>query len=229
MFESPERHRMPGQGPAPVRKASEPPARDRTPTSPTSSLDSLFDMPAPRPPAAPKAPEPPARGRQPAPAPAQKAEPARDHAPLQTPATVRAMFELLERDRRGGTLFVRSGRLTLGFELVAGCITQTASDHMLANERLGDLLVELGSCTRERMAAAVVKANTDQDRPLGETLVREGTVSNRQIIEALELQVQRRVVRACALQGAEFEFTEGEVLPGDGRVQVAPSAMLRGK
>lgn len=140
---------------------------------------------------------------------------------------MRTRFESLERDRRSGTLYVQTGQETLAFELVEGFITQTASDHPMSGERLGDLLVELGCCTRDQLALAFRGMPETETPLLGEALVRQAIVSNRQVIDALERQVQRRVLRACAATEAKFDFTEGELMPDDGRVRVAPSAMFR--
>ncbi len=141
---------------------------------------------------------------------------------------MRTRFESLERDRRSGTLYVQAGQETLAFELVEGFITQTASDHPVADERLGDLLVELGSCTRDQLATVFRGMPEAETTLLGESLVRQGIVTNRQVIDALERQVQRRVRRACATHETRFDFTEGELLPDDGRVRVAPSTLFRG-
>lgn len=140
---------------------------------------------------------------------------------------IRTRFESLERDRRNGTLYVQAGHETLAFEFVEGCITQTASDGVVADERLGDLLVELRSCTREQLGTVFQRMGPDDLHLLGEVLVREGVVTNRQVVEALEKQVQRRVQRACSTPNARFDFAEGELLPDDGRVRVAPSALFR--
>jgi len=183
--------------------APPPAARDTAkPATPARPIDPMAT--APRPTQAPAAPAP--------------------QQPPASPSPMRAMFASLEADRRGGTLYVQAGRETLAFEFVGGCITQTANDGVVTDERLGNLLVELGSCTRDQLARAFAKMNPDQNHLLGEMLVRECTVSNRQIVAALEQQVQRRVRRACATADAHFDFADGELLADDGRVRVAPSA-----
>lgn len=223
--------RAPAPTPPPPAPAPTPPAAKRPAAPPQAPIE------PPAPPAPPPArPMPPAAAAQrPMPRPAavpRAAAPVPDQPAPAANASIksspmRTRFESLERDRRNGTLYVQAGQETLAFEFVEGCITQTASDGVVADERLGDLLVELRSCTREQLGTVFARMGADDLHLLGEVLVREGVVTNRQVVEALEKQVQRRVQRACSTPNARFDFAEGELLPDDGRVRVAPSALFR--
>ena len=229
--------------PAPARKApprapaptpTPPPAPAPTPPAakrPAAPPQAPIEPPAPPParpqPAPRQMPRPAAVPRAVAPAPDQPAAAAPTANASIKASPIRTRFESLERDRRNGTLYVQAGHETLAFEFVEGCITQTASDGVVADERLGDLLVELRSCTREQLGTVFQRMGPDDLHLLGEVLVREGVVTNRQVVEALEKQVQRRVQRACSTPNARFDFAEGELLPDDGRVRVAPSALFR--
>ncbi|MBP8299553.1 MAG: hypothetical protein KA020_04250 [Planctomycetes bacterium] len=148
-------------------------------------------------------------------------------APAATNPQVRTTLESLEQERRSGTLYVQAGPETLAFEFVDGCITQTASDGIVADERLGDLLVEGGHCTREKLASVFSRLGADEKHLIGEVLVREGVVANRHVIEALEKQVLRRLQRASSTPNLRFDFADGELMPDDGRVRVSPTAALR--
>lgn len=164
--------------------------------------------------------------------PTQPAKPAAPvNRPKATPAVnnpqVRTALESLEQERRSGTLYVQAGPETLAFEFVDGCITQTASDGIVADERLGDLLVEGGHCTREKLASVFSRLGADEKHLIGEVLVREGVVANRYVIEALEKQVLRRLQRASNTPNLRFDFADGELMPDDGRVRVSPTAALR--
>jgi hypothetical protein len=204
-----------------------------SPARPDNGAPSAASRPAvSRPSTTPKAPVPSAatpRPRPPSPPPAKASAPnARPPAPAIPSATpFRSLLESLEQERRNGTLYVQAGQETLAFELVDGCITQTASDGIVADERLGDLLIEAGHCTREKLASVLSRLRPDEKHLIGEVLVREGMVANRHVIEALEKQVQRRLRRACTTANARFDFADGELMPDDGRVRVSPSAMLR--
>lgn len=206
---------------APTPAPSEPPAPPAPPPARPLPPAAAAQRPMPRPTAVPRA----AASVPDQPAPTAPTAPAANASIKASP--MRTRFESLERDRRNGTLYVQAGHETLAFEFVEGCITQTASDGVVADERLGDLLVELRSCTREQLGTVFQRMGPDDLHLLGEVLVREGVVTNRQVVEALEKQVQRRVQRACSTPNARFDFAEGELLPDDGRVRVAPSALFR--
>lgn len=159
----------------------------------------------------------------PAPAPALRAVPPAGN----RASPMRTRFESLERDRRSGTLYVQAPQMLLAFEFVHGLITQTANEGPAPGERLGDLLVELGSCKREQVTAVVARLRQDEANLLGEIMVREGAVSNRQVIEALEVQALRRIHRACNTPNPQIEFAEDQLMPEDGRLRISPTAALR--
>ncbi|MBM4061411.1 MAG: hypothetical protein FJ265_10020 [Planctomycetes bacterium] len=216
--------RLQAQAPNPARgPGSQPPPR-ASQTQPHRPAVAPPRSPAPQPPA-PRAAAPTQR---PAPAAPQPPAPA-PHA-ARAPAAASPMqvaFLALERDRRTGTLYVQASRETIAFEFVDGCIVHSASDGLVADERLGDLLVELGACTRERLAGTFARLAPEEGQLLGEAIVRDGVATNLQVIAALELQVQKRVCRACTSPHVHFDFAEGELRPEDGRVRIAPSTCLR--
>jgi hypothetical protein len=133
-----------------------------------------------------------------------------------------SVFQFLGRMRKSGTVHVYIETETLAFEFVNGCIEFTASDRCPVGERLGELLVELGSCSREALAPILAKVGVSSAHRLGHLVVEARLVSNGQVLEALESQVRRRFQRVCSSPEAAYEFDEGRRLPGDGRIRIAP-------
>lgn len=133
-----------------------------------------------------------------------------------------SVFQFLGRMRKSGTVHVYIERETLAFEFVNGCIEFTASDRCPVGERLGELMVELGFCTREALAPILAKVGVSSAHRLGHLVVEARLCSNGQVLEALETQVRRRFQRVCASLEAAYEFDEGRRLPGDGRIRIAP-------
>lgn len=136
-----------------------------------------------------------------------------------------SVFQFLGRMRKSGTMHVRVDGETMAFELLAGCIHFTASDRCPAAERLGELLVELGSATPEQIAPFLEQVGVSSGDRLGKLLIDNGVVSNGQVLEALELQVQRRFQRAANHAMATYEFEEGLRQAGDGRIRIAPAEL----
>jgi len=133
-----------------------------------------------------------------------------------------SVFQFLGRMRKSGTVHVYIEQETLAFEFVNGCIEFTASDRCPVGERLGELMVELGFCTRETLAPILAKVGVSSAHRLGHLVVESKLVTNGQVLEALEAQVKRRFHRVCTNPDAAYEFDEGRRLPGDGRIRIAP-------
>lgn len=135
---------------------------------------------------------------------------------------VLSVFQFLGRMRKTGTMIVYRADETLAFEFVNGCVQFTASDRCPVDERLGELLVELGFCTRDALAPALAKVGVSSSERLGQLVVQQGIVSNGQVLEALERQVHRRFHRVCNGEDVHYEFEEGVCVPGDGRIRITP-------
>jgi hypothetical protein len=121
-----------------------------------------------------------------------------------------SVFQFLGRMRKSGTMFVFSGDEKLAFEFANGLIQSTASDQCPPGERLGELLVERGSCTAETLAPIVARLGVSSTQMLG------------QVLEGLEDQVKRRFQRVCNDPDVSYQFEEGRRPPGDGRIRIAP-------
>ncbi len=215
---------LPGQAAAPKRattlpSASPRPAASEQPAAPRSLSASS-----------------PTRTAQPAPPTARGAGSAPVQASATTPRTARtetlrgtnksmpllSVFQFLGRMRKSGTVHVYIQEETLAFEFVNGCIEFTASDRCPVGERLGELLVELGFCSRQTLAPILAKVGVSSAHRLGHLVVEARLVSNGQVLEALETQVRRRFQRVCTNPEAAYEFDEGKRLPGDGRIRITP-------
>jgi len=237
---------QPGPTPAPQRNATQPtqplaPAQ----ATPTASTASGVAPRATQPPASTPSQRPPGAGPATAPPPATPA-PSRGAAAPQPPqptrragkpeglcGTARSMplvsvFQFLGRTRKSGTLHVNLGEEIVAFEFVNGCIEFTASNQCPVNERLGELLVELGFCTRDRLAPVLAKVGVSSAHRLGHLVVEERIVSNGQVLEALEAQVLHRYHRVCQFPEAVYEFDPGPRAPGDGRIRIAPFELTMG-
>lgn len=184
-----------------------------TPTTTNGKTPTTADPPAP-PAAAPEADAAPNQARR-----AGKPEGLRG---TNRTMPLQSVFQFLGRTRKSGTLHVFVEDEILAFEFVNGCIEFTATNRCPVSERLGELLVELGSCTREKLAPVLAKVGVSSANRLGQLVVEEHIVSNGQVLEALETQVQRRFKRVCEAGEASYEFEAGRRLPGDGRIRIAP-------
>ena len=132
-----------------------------------------------------------------------------------------SVFQFLGRMRKTGVMRVTVGNETLTFELVNGCVQLAVSDNSPQNEHLGELLIERGMCTRQAIAPMLTSANASNEK-LGNLVIQHKLVTNGQILEALELQVQRRFARACKHLNASYQFDECAPRPTDGRIRISP-------
>ncbi len=135
--------------------------------------------------------------------------------------SVLTAFQSLGRMRKTGTMHVTLDGETLTFEFEKGCIQFAGSDRSPEAELLGELLVERGFCSPEALTPLLAIAASSNDK-LGELVVQQKIVTNGQVLEALELQVQRRFERACASKNASYQFDEGPNSPNDGRIRITP-------
>lgn len=107
-----------------------------------------------------------------------------------------------------GTLKVST--LDEAFALVfeEGRLTHAVSDNAPEGGRLGDILVEQGALSEMRLKSFLLR-NKASRRKLGEALMMEEQVTERELLDALEEQVRRLFVRLFEADGATFEFVDG--------------------
>ena len=138
-----------------------------------------------------------------------------------------SVFQFLGRMRKTGVMRVTLGNETLTFEMVNGCVQLAVSDNSPKDEQLGELLIEQGMCTRQAIAPLLASASSSNEK-LGNLVIQQKLVSNGQILEALELQVQRRFARACKNLNASYQFDECAPRPTDGRIRITPLELSYG-
>jgi hypothetical protein len=211
---------------APARSAARPPV----PAAPHPALvaPSPASAPGPRPIAA----QPPAvAARTVGPArPVQRTETALKLAGTSETMPLLSVVQFLNRMRKNGTLHVRANGEHLTFEFVGGVIESTACEPTTEQERLGHILCEMFPELRMRLDSFLSDVDAKLGaRRLGNVLVQKGLASNGQVMEALERQVQVRFRRATQAKVAEYEFEEGERVPGDGRIRVGPRDLSQGR
>jgi hypothetical protein len=138
-----------------------------------------------------------------------------------------SVFQFLGRLRKTGVMRVTLGNETMTFELVNGCVQLAVSDNSPKDEHLGELLIEQGMCTRQAIAPLLASASASNEK-LGNLVIQHKLVTNGQILEALELQVQRRFARACKSLNASYQFDECAPRPTDGRIRITPLELSYG-
>lgn len=182
---------------------------------------------APRIPALPvaAAPTPTAPIAPPVAAAAVRPEPVGEHKLKGTNATmpVLSVFQFLSRMRKSGTLHIDIDDEHVTFDFVNGIIEASSSDRSTDGERLGDILLRLYPAHSERLQPFLQRLEQRVGvRRLGTELVQHGVMSNGQVMEALEKQVQARFHRVVKAPTARYAFEEGERVPGDGRIRLRP-------
>ncbi|MCR9247351.1 MAG: DUF4388 domain-containing protein [bacterium] len=130
-----------------------------------------------------------------------------------------SVAQFLGRMRKSGVLHVDVDGEELRFEFVNGILQRTASSRCPREERLGELLVELGFCSHEQVDA-LPQPPGGGGRPIGDLVLEAGIVTHGQLLEALEQQVQRRFGRASRNPSASYRFVDKQCAPTDGRVRL---------
>lgn len=136
-----------------------------------------------------------------------------------------SVFQFLGRMRKSGTLRVHMPNEELAFVLEQGCIAFATSDKLVAEERLGDLLVEGDVCTRDQLEVMKALAHQDSTELLGQQVIEAGIATHAQVLQALEAQVRSRFQRACKAHEASYEFVEGLKSATDSRFRPQPLAI----
>jgi tetratricopeptide (TPR) repeat protein len=94
-------------------------------------------------------------------------------------------------------------------------------------DRLGDMLVKLGTITQAQLDASVALQNRRRDSRLGELLVEQGALTMQQLHDAIERQIQEAVYFLFTWNQGTFNF-EADVLPDahDYQVSINPESLL---
>ncbi len=132
-----------------------------------------------------------------------------------------SVFQFLGRMRKAGTMHVHTANEQMAFDLQNGSIVFTASNSCPRHERIGELLVERGACTREQLEILLQKVDADAPERFGQLAMDEGIVTEKQVVQAIELQVNRRFARACKSPDCSYEFVAG-ARQAEGRFRIEP-------
>src|ERR1051326_7705917 len=94
-------------------------------------------------------------------------------------------------------------------------------------DRLGDMLVKLGTITQDQLEAGVALQDKRRDKRLGELLVEQGALTTQQLHDAIEVQIQEAVYFLFTWNQGTFNF-EADVAPDqqDYTVSINPESLL---
>src|SRR6185503_9562665 len=94
-------------------------------------------------------------------------------------------------------------------------------------DRLGDMLIKIGSVTQAQIDAAVALQDKRRDKRLGELLVEQGVITLQDLHDAIEVQIQEAVYFLFTWNQGTFNF-EADVLPDphDHVVSINPESLL---
>ena len=140
---------------------------------------------------------------------------------------VRSVMQYLSRMRETGTLWIALGEERITIDLLDGCVAGTTSDRPPSTERVGDLLVETGLVSPDQIVEGHGSSNGPHGSvSVGVAMMRAGLITERQLLEVLELQVRRRVERANKSRHAAYSFHEATRSRGHGRLRIRPFELL---
>src|SRR6185503_3087219 len=94
-------------------------------------------------------------------------------------------------------------------------------------DRLGDMLIKIGSVTQAQIDAAVALQDKRRDKRLGELLVEQGVITLQDLHDAIEVQIQEAVYFLFTWNLGTFNF-EADVVPdaNDHTVSINPESLL---
>jgi hypothetical protein len=77
-------------------------------------------------------------------------------------------------------------------------------------ERLGELLIRLGKITPQQLAQALQTQQMNNARPLGQILVEQGVIGQRELQMCIQQQIEETVYELFAWREGEFKFQAGQ-------------------
>lgn len=120
------------------------------------------------------------------------------------------LLGFLQLQRKTGVLQVELEMEKLSFELVDGEVVCAYSDNSPAGCRLGEILVAQGGIDKERLGAFLID-HSSRSGKLGAALVSQELITEQQLRNALEFQVQEIFQRLLCAGRAAFRFQRCEV------------------
>lgn len=77
-------------------------------------------------------------------------------------------------------------------------------------ERLGEMLIRLGKVSPQQIAEALHTQQVGSSRPLGQLLVEQGAIGQRELQACIQQQIEETVYDLFAWREAEFKFLTGQ-------------------
>lgn len=121
--------------------------------------------------------------------------------------SVPELIGFFQLQAKSGVLRIEAPREAFSLTYVNGDLCRATSSNSPVGQRLGELLVDLGHLTDERLQELM--ATKEPGMKIGALLQRDGGLSPEAISAALQLQVQGIFERLCELEGARFTFHAG--------------------
>jgi hypothetical protein len=133
------------------------------------------------------------------------------------------LVSFLGVQQKTGLLEVRTPIQLFTLELDAGQVAHLQSNHAGKGERLGDILVEMGTVERRAIEEAY-RANP-RGR-VGELLFSNGLVTEEQLFEALQRQIHMLFQRLASEPMERFTFWAGPLLHAQERLRLNATALM---
>lgn len=122
---------------------------------------------------------------------------------------VSLIFKKILKDSLSGRLLISSSGLTKEFYFIDGILQFARTP--LEHERLGQILLAEGKCTREQLETVLnIQQNSGTSRKVGELLVKRTGVSMSHVFAALKTQMKLIASTTFALTEGEWRFIIGK-------------------
>lgn len=121
--------------------------------------------------------------------------------------SVPELIGFFQLQAKSGVLRIEASHEAFSLTYIDGDLCRVTSSNSPVGERLGELLVQLGHLTDERLQELM--AADEPGMKIGELLRRDGGLPAEAISAALELQIQGIFARLCEVGGARFTFHAG--------------------
>jgi hypothetical protein len=129
------------------------------------------------------------------------------------------LLEFLGLLRKTGILWINAAGESFTFQFEEGYLVHACSSSSPPGSRLGDILVESGHVTQEKLDGFLASFSRFEGK-LGCALERSGLVTPEQLTDALERQVQLLFCRLFAIENASFSFAERKANNSENRLRL---------
>ncbi len=135
------------------------------------------------------------------------------------------LVSTLSSMHKTGTLTLRLEDEMFAFEFQDGKVVHAVTTKSDPDLRLGTILVAQNTLTEDQLQQNL-DSSAAANALLGDHLVENATVTEGDLLNALDAQVRRIFESAFALQGAQFTFTEGSISNIAKRTAINTTEML---